>query len=127
MIIFEVNKRLNEEERYDECIEAKQEEECEPIQAYKKLSALQFNYEMALINLSVLVYSLACELILILTQIKSAKLTFCNQYLLGQILNGVTLRAMILISAQLVAVFIQEVNGATYFMAFILGGSLILS
>ena len=82
---------------------------------------------MAVINMSVLLYSFVCELILILSQIRVANLKFCNQYLLGQIINGVTLRAIILLSAQLVAVFIQEINGTTYFMAFILGGSLILS
>ena len=82
---------------------------------------------MAVINMSVLLYSFVCELILILSQIRVAKLKICNQYLLGQIINGVTLRAIILLSAQLVAVFIQEINGTTYFMAFILGGSLILS
>ena len=66
LIILEVNKRLSEEERYEQCLKTDQED-CQPVQAYKKLSALQFNYEMAIINISVLVYSLLCELILILS------------------------------------------------------------
>jgi len=93
----------------------------------KIVSALQHNFEIGIINFAVLVYSLLCELIMIMAQKKAANLSFCNVYLLGQVLNGVTLRAIILISAQLVAVFVQQVDGTTYFMAFLLGGSLIVS
>ena len=93
----------------------------------KNVSALQQNFEIGVMNLAVLLYSLLCELIMIMAQKNAANLSFCNVYLLGQVLNGVTLRAIILISAQLVAVFVQQVDGATYFMAFLLGGSLIVS
>ena len=54
---------------------------------------------MLIVNGGVLVYQLMCELIMIAVQKKHAKLSCCNQYLLIQVFNGVTLRGVILVSA----------------------------
>ena len=40
LIILEVRKRRIEESEYDECMDAGNEEECEPLEDYKSLSAL---------------------------------------------------------------------------------------
>ena len=60
---------------------------------------LTFNEIMLIVNGGVLVYQLMCELIMIAVQKKHAKLSCCNQYLLIQVFNGVTLRGVILVSA----------------------------
>ena len=99
LVILQVQKHISEEHEYEECLEAGDEAACEPPEEHENLSALQYNLTMAIVNVSVLGYSLICELIMILAQMKHAKLNFCNLYLLGQVLNGMTLRAMILISA----------------------------
>ena len=96
----------------DEQLECIQHDDTEGVCAdyvsteHESVSALQYNVTMAIVNLSVLVYSLLCEFIMIIVQKKYATISLCNSYLLIQVLNGTTLRAMILISAQLVAVFI---------------------
>ena len=89
--------------------------------------ALTFNEIMLIVNGGVLLYQLICELIMIAVQKNRAKMSCCNQYLLIQVFNGVTLRAVILISAQLVAAFITQVNLLSYTIGICLGVSLILS
>ena len=64
---------------------------------------------------------------MIAVQKSRAKLSCCNQYLLVQVFNGVTLRAVILISAQLVAAFITQVSVLSYTIGIVLGVSLIFS
>ena len=88
---------------------------------------LNFNEIMLIVNGGVLLYQLICELIMIAVQKNRAKLSCCNQYLLIQVFNGVTLRAVILISAQLVAAFITQVGVLSYTIGIVLGVSLILS
>jgi len=64
---------------------------------------------------------------MIAVQKNNAELSFCNQYLLIQVFNGVTLRAVILISAQLIAAFITSVNVTSYTIGIGLGVCLIFS
>ena len=64
-----------------------------------KEEGLSFNEIMLIVNGGVLLYQLICELIMIAVQKDRARLSCCNQYLLIQVFNGVTLRAVILISA----------------------------
>ena len=88
---------------------------------------LTFNEIMLVVNGGVLLYQLICELIMIAVQKNRARLSCCNQYLLIQVFNGVTLRAVILISAQLVAAFITQVGVLSYTIGIVLGVSLIFS
>ena len=88
---------------------------------------MNFNEIMLIVNGGVLLYQLICELVMIAVQKNRAKLACCNQYLLVQVFNGVTLRAVILISAQLVAAFITQVSVLSYTIGIVLGVSLIFS
>ena len=97
------------------------------LQLEEQNSGLTFNEVMLIVNGGVLLYQLICELIMIAVQRRHAKLACCNQYLLIQVFNGVTLRAVILISAQLVAAFITQINLLSYTIGICLGVSLILS
>ena len=86
-----------------------------------------FNRLMLIVNTAVIAYSVACELAIIGLQKRHAHVTCCNGYLLFQVLTGVTSRAVILLSAQLVAAFIRELDALSYIMGLSLGVALILS
>ena len=66
---------------------------------------VNFNNFVLMVNAGVLVYFLLCELFVVITNLTPTK-TSCNSYLLCQLITGLTSRAVILISAQLIAVFI---------------------
>lgn len=64
-----------------------------------------FNNFVLMINGGFLIFSMLCETIIICIILKPTG-TKCNSYLICQLLTGLTMRAVILISAQLIAVFI---------------------
>ena len=66
---------------------------------------VNFNNFVLMVNAGVLVYFLLCELFVVCTSLTPTN-TSCNSYLLCQLITGLTSRAVILISAQLIAVFI---------------------
>ena len=66
LIILEVKRRHDEESEHEDCVAAGDGAECEPPEEQERLSALQYNLTMAIVNVSVLAYSLLCELIMIL-------------------------------------------------------------
>ena len=91
----------------DEAGECLTEGDTMPVEAEEQeKKGLDFNEIMLIVNGGVLLYQLICELIMIAAMKGKAKLSCCNQYLLIQVFNGVTLRGVILVSAQLVAAFI---------------------
>lgn len=51
-----------------------------------------------MVNGAVLVYSMLCELVVVCATLKATD-TRCNTYLLCQMLTGLTMRAVLLISA----------------------------
>ena len=57
-----------------------------------------FNNFVLLVNAAVLVYSMLCELVIICTSLTPSD-TRCNSYLACQLLTGLTMRAVILVSA----------------------------
>jgi len=63
-----------------------------------------FNNFVLIVNIIVLVYTLVFEIILISISLKPSN-TKCNSYLICQLFTGFTMKAVILISAQLIAVF----------------------
>lgn len=58
-----------------------------------------------MVNGGVLFYSMLCESLIICVSLKPTN-TKCNSYLICQVLTGLTMRAVILISAQVIAVFV---------------------
>lgn len=64
----------------------------------KELSQKSFNNFVLLCNMGVLAYSLICESIVICMSLKPTN-TKCNSYIICQAINGLTMRAVILISA----------------------------
>lgn len=71
-------------------------------------------------------YSVVCETIIICVNLKPSN-THCGSYLLCQVLTGLTMRAVILISAQLIAMFIGSVDIINYSLGCILASTLVLS
>ena len=57
-----------------------------------------FNSFVLMVNGAVLVYSMLCELVVVCATLKATD-TRCNTYLLCQMLTGLTMRAVLLISA----------------------------
>lgn len=80
---------------------------------------VNFNNFVLLINGMFLIYSMLCELVILCITLKSSG-SKCNSYLSCQLITGFTMRAVLLISAQLIAVFIQDID----FVNFVLGVSL---
>jgi hypothetical protein len=85
-----------------------------------------FNNFVLMINLGVLTYSLICESIIICMSLKPTN-TKCNSYIICQAINGLTMRAVILISAQLIAVFIQDIDIVNFALGVTLTVTLVLS
>lgn len=87
---------------------------------------IEFNNIVLLLNAGVLIYSMMCESIIICINLKPSN-TKCGSYLVCQILTGLTMRSVILISAQLIAVFIQDVNLINYTLGCTIASTLVLS
>lgn len=87
---------------------------------------VDFNNMVLLINMMVLIYSMICETVIICMNLKAAN-TKCGSYLVCQVFTGLTMRSVILISAQLIAVFIQDVNIANFGLGIFIASTLILS
>ena len=98
----------------DECALAKEE------------SLEEFNNFVLMINGGVLIYSAICETIIVCMNLKASN-TKCGSYLICQVLTGISMRAVILISAQLIAVFIQEMDMMNYSLGILLTVTLVLS
>ena len=98
-------------------------EACEDKEAefYTELNAF-----VLAVNAGVLVYSVICELAVVCSSIKATN-TKCNSYLLCQVLTGLTMRAVILISAQLIAVFVAAIDLANFVLGIVLLSTLVLS
>ena len=63
-----------------------------------ELARVDFNNLVLLINAMMLLYSVICETVIICINLKPTK-TSCNSYLVCQVLTGLTMRSVILISA----------------------------
>jgi len=79
-----------------------------------------------MINAIVLIYSMMCETVIVCKNLKPSN-TRCNTYLACQVLTGFTMRAVILISAQLIAVFIQDIKLVNYILGCVLACTLVIS
>ena len=79
-----------------------------------------------MINAAVLIYSSICETVIICLTLRASS-TKCGPYLICQIITGLTMRSVVLISAQLIAVFIQEVDLINYSLGILLTVTLVLS
>ena len=77
-------------------------------------------------NAAVLVYFMVCELFVVCSSLKPTN-TKCNSYLLCQLITGLTSRAVILISAQLIAVFIRGLDVVNFTLGVMLVSTLVLS
>ena len=86
----------------------------------EELDRVDFNNFVLLINGAMLFYSVLCESIILCKTLKPAGAK-CNSYLICQLITGLSMRAVILISCQLIAVFIQDID----FVNFVLGISLV--
>jgi hypothetical protein len=86
-----------------------------------------FNSIMLIANGALLAYSFIVECVLVAVQKRLANVSCCNSYLILQLIAGVTSRAVVLLSAQLVAAFIIRVDALSYTMGMVLGIALILS
>ena len=86
----------------------------------EELDRVDFNNFVLLVNGAMLFYSVLCESIILCKTLKPAGAK-CNSYLICQLITGLSMRAVILISCQLIAVFIQDVD----FVNFVLGVSLV--
>ena len=69
---------------------------------------------------------MVCEIVLICVILKPSN-TKCNSYLMMQILTGLTMKAVLLISAQLIAVFFLELDLVYFILGVVLTSTLILS
>ena len=87
---------------------------------------LAFNMFVLICNSGMLIYSLVCELIIVCISLKPTH-TNCNTYLLCQLITGFTMRAVMLISAQAIAVFIQELDVVNFALGILLASTLVLS
>ena len=85
-----------------------------------------FNSFVLMVNGGVLVYSMLCELVVVCATLKPTN-TKCNTYLLCQLVTGLTMRAVLLISAQLIAVFVQEIDIVNSVLGIVLASTLVLS
>lgn len=65
---------------------------------------LEFNTMVLLINAGVLLYAMLCEIIIVSISLKPSN-TKCNSYLVCQIFTGLTMKAVVLVSGQVIAVF----------------------
>jgi len=87
---------------------------------------VNFNNFVLMVNAGVLIYFMACELFVVCFNLKPTN-TKCNSYLLCQLITGLTSRAVVLISAQLIAVFIQDINVINFVLGIVICSTLILS
>jgi len=87
---------------------------------------IEFNDFVLMINALVLIYSMVCETVIICTNLKPSN-TKCGSYLICQVITGLTMRSVILISAQLIAIFIQEVDLINYSLGILIAVTLVLS
>ena len=87
---------------------------------------VNFNNFVLLVNAAVLVYSMLCELVIICTSLSSSD-TRCNSYLACQLLTGLTMRAVLLVSAQLIAVLTRDVDIVNFALGVVLASTLVLS
>ena len=87
---------------------------------------VSFNNFILMINGGVLIYSMLCESFIICMILKPTN-TKCNSYLLCQLITGLTMRAVILISAQVIAVFIQEIDLINFTLGVVIASTLVLS
>ena len=87
---------------------------------------VNFNNFVLLVNAAVLVYSMLCELVIICTSLSPSD-TRCNSYLACQLLTGLTMRAVILVSAQLIAVLTRDVDIVNFALGVVLASTLVLS
>ena len=77
-------------------------------------------------NAGVLVYTMICECIVVCISLKPTN-TKCSSYLACQVITGLSMRAVILISAQLIAVLIQDVNLINSTLGIVISSTLVLS
>ena len=85
-----------------------------------------FSNLVLLANMGVLALTMICELLIICCNMRPSN-TRCNAYLFCQLLTGFTMRAVILISAQLIAIFIQEIDLVNFALGVGLCTTLVLS
>lgn len=102
------------EEVEDNCASAKED------------ARVNFNDFVLMINAAVLIYFSICETVIICVNLKASS-TKCGAYLICQVITGLTMRSVILISAQLIAIFIQEVDLMNYSLGILLTVTLVLS
>ncbi len=105
------------------CLEEANEDICSTKEEENQVA---FNNMVLMINLGVLTYSLICESVIICMSLKPTN-TKCNSYIICQAINGLTMRAVILISAQLIAVFIQDIDIVNFSLGVTLTTTLVLS
>lgn len=78
------------------------------------------------INAGVLIYAMLCEIIIVGVSLKPSN-TKCNSYLVCQIFTGLTMKAVVLVSAQLIAVFFTQIDLLYFVLAIVLASTLVLS
>lgn len=79
-----------------------------------------------MVNAGILIYFMSCELFVVCKNLEPTN-TKCNSYLCCQLITGLTSRAVILISAQLIAVFIQDINVINFVLGICISSTLVLS
>ena len=87
---------------------------------------VSFNNFVLMCNAGVLVYTMICECIVVCISLKPTN-TKCSSYLACQVITGLSMRAVILISAQLIAVLIQDVNLINSTLGIVISSTLVLS
>lgn len=87
---------------------------------------IEFNTKVLLINAGVLIYAMICEIVIVLINLKPSN-TKCNSYLVCQIFTGLTMKAVILISGQLIAVFFTQIDLLYFVLGVVLACTLVLS
>lgn len=96
---------------------------CDTLEDENRVS---FNNSVLMVNLVVLVYFLICELLVVCCNLRPTN-TKCNSFLCCQMITGLTSRAVVLISAQLIAVFVQDINLVNIVLGIIISSTLVLS
>lgn len=87
---------------------------------------VDFNNFVLMVNAGILVYFLLTEVLVVCSSLKPTN-THCNSYLCCQLITGLTSRAVVLISAQLIAVFIQDLDVVNFTLGIVICSTLVLS
>ena len=105
------------------CDEPENDEICNEVIQERRL---EFNNFVLLINGGVLVYCMLCEIILVASLLRPTN-TSCSSYLALQLYTGLTMKAVLLVSAQMIALFIQDIDIVNFTLGIVLGSTLVIS